>query len=297
MKGLNALELIFTLFVLIVVVLVIVRMFITKMSLGGIEEPIQDITDTYNYEAAYSNCNNLCSKYEADCSRQNAVKFCLERVSIDIDGNRLLGEKHHFNVVEGIPMCEDGIYCFHVKTDCACGSVRLDPETCLDILCDYYQYTRGLTEDVAAQMIQREIKYGTCEPDVIKWKGKIKDFDPIPVPKYNSIRDGELVTGIRFMGPDYWWANAGYMEPCGISIETDLTLECDPNPAENKIECIWNNCKVDDMTELVVSNGDSSSREISLEDGSIEIDVEPSGTYRVILLCANGYQIRNVDFG
>ncbi|MDI6825840.1 MAG: hypothetical protein QMD36_01435 [Candidatus Aenigmarchaeota archaeon] len=197
-KGLNALELIFTLFVLIVVVLVVVRMFITKMTLGGIEKPVQDITDTYNYEAAYSTCNNLCSKYESDCGNvQNAVRFCLQKINIDIDGNRVTGERGHYNVVEQIPMCEDGIYCFHIKTDCLCGSQRLDPSTCLSVLCDYYKNIHGLSSEVAMNAIRNGISWGTCPKDVINdWK--IKDYTPI------EIEPGE------FMGPDYWWVRAGY---------------------------------------------------------------------------------------
>ena len=200
-KGLNALELIFSLFVLIVVVLVVVRMFITKMSLGGIEKPVQDITDTYNYEAAYSTCNNLCSKYEADCSNvQAAVKFCLQKVGIDIDGNRVAGEKGHFNVVDQIPMCENGIYCFHVKTDCICGSQRLDAKTCLTVLCDYYQTNQAVNSRVSMDMIKNGIDWGRCETDMEVWKRRIQGFTPIDLNPPNS----------EWMKPDYWYECSGY---------------------------------------------------------------------------------------
>lgn len=296
MKGFEALELIFTLFVLIVVVLVIVRMFITKMSLGGIEKPIQDITDTYNYEAAYSTCNSLCSKYEADCSNvQNAVKFCLQKVNIDIDGNRIAGEKNHFNVVEGIPMCEDGIYCFHIKNDCACGSVRLDAGDCLDILCDYYQYTQSLSEDVAAQLIQRGIKYGTCEPNVAKWIGKIEDFEPLPVPEYTSIRDGKLVQN-QLMGPDYWWARAGYIEPCGISVETGITLRC--QEISNGIECTWSSCEGFPRSILVYKEQPphfDERKDIGLS-GTAQFEVNKIGTYQIIITCGNEPKLISFTF-
>jgi hypothetical protein len=206
-KGLNALELIFTLFVLIVVVLVVVRMFITKMSLGGIEKPIQDITDTYNYEAAYSTCSNLCSKYESDCSDiQAAVRFCLQKVNIDINGNRVTGEKRDYNVVEQIPMCEGWIYCFHIKKDCTCGAQRLDPRTCLTILCDYYQDYHGLSPQVAMTAIKNGISWGDpifCPNDVQRpeWR-RIEGFKPIDL----------TGTGV-LMGPDYWYVCGGYDSP------------------------------------------------------------------------------------
>jgi len=204
-KGLNALELIFSLFVLIVVVLVVIRMFITKMSTNVIEQPLQDITDSYNFEAAYSTCNNLCSKYESDCSNtQAAVKFCLQKVSIDIDGNRVTGEKGHFNVVEEIPMCEDGVYCFHIKRDCMCGSQRLDPKSCLLVLCDYYQKIIGLGSESAMKAIQNGISWGDetyCPKDIQDqgWK-RVEGYKPI------DLQPGSGV----WMGPDYWYVCGGY---------------------------------------------------------------------------------------
>ena len=198
-KGVEALELIFTLFILIVVVLVVIRMFITKMSLGGIEKPVENIRDAYNYDSAKSDCDNLCSKYESDCSdTQAAVKFCLQKVSIDIDGNRITGEKGHYNVVEQIPMCEDGVYCFHIKNNCMCGSYTLDAKTCLKVLCDYYTNVQDFNSTVAMKLIRNGINWGTCEQDIQKWN--IKDYTPIDLDPPNEV----------WLGPDYWWVKAGY---------------------------------------------------------------------------------------
>jgi hypothetical protein len=206
-KGVNALELIFGLFILIVVVLVVIRMFISKMSLGGIETPVEDITKTYNYAAAYSQCESICSKYEADCSdTRNAVTFCLQKVSIDIDGDGGAGKEGQYNVVEGIPLCEDGVYCFHIKT-CACGSFNLDTGNCLKILCEYYR-DKGFDpdEDVSMQMIKKEINYGSCKPNIaLDWK---IDYKPIKLPQ--SYHSDWTDKNITYMGPDYWWAKAGY---------------------------------------------------------------------------------------
>jgi len=244
MKGLNALEIIFTLFVLIVVVLVVVRMFITRFTFAGIEQPIQDITETYNYEAAYSTCNSLCSKYESDCSNtQNAVKFCLQKANIDIDGNRIPGEKgkYNYNVVEGVPMCEDGIYCFRIKTDCACGAFRLSPETCLSILCNYYQQTLKYSPTITAELINNGIHYGNCEPNVRYWK--IEDYTPISLPqdeRYDSdwTDPDDPDDDIKYMGPDHWWVQAGYLTPCGVDIKTGVTFECYKHGGD-KIRCEW----------------------------------------------------------
>jgi hypothetical protein len=206
-KGVNALELIFSLFVLIVVVLVVVRMFITKMATSSIEKPVQDITDAYNYEAAYSTCNNLCSKYESDCSNvQSAVKFCEEKVNIDIDGNRVSGEKGHYNVVEQIPMCEDGIYCFHVKTNCICGSQRLDAKSCLTVLCDYYKNIQGMNTNISMDLIKNALTPGSCERDISKWK--INDYTPIDLDPPNNL----------WMGPMYWYDCAGYSKSLNCTL-------------------------------------------------------------------------------
>ena len=101
-KGLNALELIFTLFILIVVVLVVIRMFVQKMKLDQIK-PVEDITESYNYYAALSECNNLCQDYTQDKSSYNALRFCQERIEIDIDGDGRVGQEGAYGVLIGIP--------------------------------------------------------------------------------------------------------------------------------------------------------------------------------------------------
>lgn len=304
MKGLNALEIIFTLFVLIVVVLVVVRMFITRFTFTGIEQPIQDITETYNYEAAYSTCNSLCNKYEADCGNtQNAIKFCLQKANIDIDGDRIPGEKGHYNVVEGVPMCEDGIYCFHIKTDCSCGTMRLNAKTCLTILCDYYQHIRGYSEDVAANLIGNEIKYGTCPPDAMDWMGKIEDYNPIPVPEYDSIRNGEVVTDITLMGPDHWWATAGYNKPCGVEPSTAMRFECSKSDSqincryydlpEGGEDCLIMLCKGKkyiDCNKDTMIDFDSDLTERGDWESVDDLD---RGDYVVILQCPGAYKLKS----
>jgi len=217
-KGLNALELIFSLFVLIVVVLVVVRMFITKMSTSGIEKPVQDITESYNFEAAYSICNNLCTKYESDCSDvQSAVKFCEEKVNIDIDGNRVSGEKGHYNVVEQIPMCEDGVYCFHVKSNCVCGSQKLDAKSCLTILCDYYQNNQGMNTNISMDLIRNAINPGTCEKNIRSWK--ISEYTPI------DLTPGLPAAAKIWMGPTYWYDCAGYSKSLNCTL-IDVPTYC-----------------------------------------------------------------------
>ena len=208
-KGVNALEMIFTLFILVVVVLVVVRIFVTRMNLVEIEKPVQDITDTYNYKVAESTCKNLCSEYESDCSNNHAaVRFCLQQVKIDIDGNKIPGEKYHFNVVEGIPMCEDGIYCFHVKTNCICGSQRLDAKTCLSLLCDYYQNTEGLNSTISMSLVKNGINPGYCTNNKNEWESRIENFKPVLVDSAEG-----------WLGPTYWYNCAGYNSTnCNIQI-------------------------------------------------------------------------------
>jgi hypothetical protein len=194
---------------LVIVITVFVYYYLSYKELDwhmSTEKPIDPITYSIGYENASSNCNSLCSKYEADCSDvQAAASFCLQKVNIDIDGNGVTGEKGHYNYVGGIPICEDGLYCFHIKY-CSCGSLNLDSGNCLRILCDYYQNVHGLGSVQSMEAIRNGISYGSCEPNILLWDKM--GYKPIKLPQsYHSDWTDKEIT---YLGPDYWWAKAGY---------------------------------------------------------------------------------------
>ena len=299
-KGLNALELIFTLFVLIVVVLVVIRMFVQKMKIDQIK-PVEDITESYNYYAALSECNNLCEDYTQDKSSYNALRFCQHKVSIDIDGDGRPGQEGAYGVLVGIPLCEDGIYCFHIK-QCGSGTVALDAKRCLLDMQRYYKIERGLTEETANQIIRRMINYGTCEPDITKWDRMVSSYEPVEVAPYHSDwTDKE----IKYMGPDYWWVAAGYytaetptttISPTTTQPSGEISLSCTRDG--NDLYCEWSNCKIPSSGAVIaLQTGDSKI--IHSESSSITFknpDLQEGEKYSVVIACENGEQIEQVTW-
>jgi hypothetical protein len=167
-KGVNALEIIFGLFVLVIVVLVVIRMFSRNVNVDPIVRELEQVQQQYDYEQAELKCSNLCSEYQlSNCDPAKAMNFCTQLVEIDLDGNNQPGEastgvQQHGAIVAGVPYCEDGFYCFHVMSTCKCGSVTLGPDTCDALMCDYLMTQSYLTEDESKSYIKKQINTGTC---------------------------------------------------------------------------------------------------------------------------------------
>lgn len=185
-KGIDALELIFTLFILVTVTLVVIRLFTQQFTLGQVTSTINSWTEATNYQNTVSQCQALCESYHTNCDTKAAVDFCFAKAQIDINKNGRVGEKKVGGIVQGVPYCEDGIFCFHIYPQCECGQV-LSAKNCLKILCDYFQDpdVNGYDPATAIKAIRSEISYGTCDPLTILNKD----------------------TGKR---ADSWWRDAGY---------------------------------------------------------------------------------------
>lgn len=309
-KGLNALEIIFSLFVLIVVVLVVIRLFISKMTLEELEGPIKDIKTTYNYNVEYSRCKILCDKHEITCDDYDAVDFCLEKITIDISGDDNPGEKKQGGVAFGMPFCEDGMYCFHIKKDCGCGTSVLDGETCLDILCDYYVSELELEPDKVMKSLRTYIHWGSCDWDPRDWnwkkKGGISVYSPIEKDYSYPDPDTGRTLERNVMGADYWWWMAGYnCDSCdniadcraGVTPPTGITLSC--QQVGSDLKCDWTGCEISASVPLkilktpylhVINSGDTSS--YTFDDPSLMSDT----VYSVFLTCDNGYQTVQVTW-
>jgi len=171
-KGINALEIIFGLFVMIIVVLVIIRLFIKQVgpeTLQPVQNQLNDISDSFGFIQAKNECGNLCTSYQlSSCDLADAVDFCQKKVQIDIDENGVSGESspgamQHGAGVRGIPYCEDGLYCFDIMEDCGCASIVLNPDTCDVIMCEYYMIRHGFTEEEAKGMVKQYVNTGTCK--------------------------------------------------------------------------------------------------------------------------------------
>jgi len=166
-KGIDALELIFALFILIIVSLVVIRMVTQYVTVKPILDPIKRWTDSYNYQAARSQCETLCDNFRKDCDPSAAVTFCTQKADVDLNKDTRVGQKGVGNLVNAIPFCEDGIYCFHIYPDCECGQI-LTATDCLQILCNYYQSSAGYDPEISMKAVQSEITWGTCNPNVVK---------------------------------------------------------------------------------------------------------------------------------
>jgi len=182
-KGVNALEIVFGMFLLIIVVFIVIRLTTTFVRPEKVSAPLQSFEASTQYNDELGKCKNLCENYNANnCNRRDAVNYCLQKVKLDIDGNSIPGEKGHGNFVRNLPYCEDGLYCFHIN-DCYCGSYKLDKQECMKILCDYYAYDEGLydgtSQDTAINSISAIMNLivfnkdgiypGTCSKDPSKW--------------------------------------------------------------------------------------------------------------------------------
>jgi len=196
-KGVNALEIVFGMFLLLIVVFVVIRLITNFVTPSKVAEPLQNFDAAYRYDQERSKCKDLCDQYTTEeCNIDRAVDYCLKKINIDITGNKQTGEPNRGGFVAGLPYCEDGLYCFHIY-NCKCGTFKLDAENCRKILCDYYIREKGLYADPrkyadpskalgvleeVANIITgfNGINFGTCNPDVNTWGVKNPPTTKLP---------------------------------------------------------------------------------------------------------------------
>lgn len=291
-KGINALEIVFAMFILIVVTLVVIRLFTTTVSPDYLP-PIEDFRATYNYDKEKSKCENLCSYYTSKgcIDLVPAVSFCQQKVMLDIDGNHRVGEKGHGGLVAGIPYCEDGLYCFHIA-ECGCGSFVLTAEQCLIVMKDYYMNQLGLSENEAKQAIINQIRPGECNPNPERWNKKFyQGYVPVKPENcavYNQ-PDGCVLPA------DWWWWKAGYgqiAKEFGI-VTAGMTSYSFVCFKENEnIKCSWVGCPLVGEVLILLSDG-SFYRDENKPIGSYTFGPMRLGTYSAILICGG----KTVEYG
>ncbi|MEM5867820.1 MAG: hypothetical protein QXG39_07865 [Candidatus Aenigmatarchaeota archaeon] len=283
-KGINALEIVFAMFILIVVTLVVIRLFTTTVTRETLPN-IEDFRKTYNYDKEKSKCNNLCSSYQSEnCELSAAVNYCQQKISIDIDGNFRTNERNHGGLIAGVPYCEDGLYCFHI-TSCECGSI-LDAKTCLEIMKEYYVNQLGLSEDEAKQIIVNKITPGTCDRNPARWGVKFyQGYKPIK-PSDEECRRYRLDPGCN-LPSDWWWWKAGYgdiAQEIGV-----LKGGISPYPlfycisGDRKIECKWVGCPLGKI-HIFLSDG-SVYEDEDKPIGDVIFGPLNKGSYSAVLVC------------
>jgi hypothetical protein len=211
-KGVNALELVFSMFILIVVTLVVIRLFTGIVKQDTLPN-IDDFKYAYNYEKEKNKCSTFCTPFtQSGCEDLSAaVSFCQQKVSIDIDGNYKPSEKRHYGIVNKVPYCEDGLYCFHIY-DCTCGGYRLDAKNCLEwYMKDFYRNNIGFNEETTKGAICNAITYGACDTDPRGWSRKLPGYTYIDA----TGTDAQYGVGSPpVVSADFWYNKAGYKAYC-----------------------------------------------------------------------------------
>ncbi len=179
-KGINALETIFLMFVLIIVVVVVVQMFTrfsvaTKKKIGS---ELQEFEKRTGYEQAVDMCESLCIEYTQNRrSMESLLKFCTQRVSLDINGNDVIsssepsptdvGKRNVVLPTRGYVVCEENIYCPQLVS---CDELTI--KECASRLCTYYTdlyVSEGFAEtpddaaSMAADFIRSRFDPGDCD--------------------------------------------------------------------------------------------------------------------------------------
>ncbi|MBU5690181.1 MAG: hypothetical protein QXM68_03475 [Candidatus Aenigmatarchaeota archaeon] len=196
-KGVNALEIVFGALLLMIVVILVIRLLTNIVTPTKITGNLKNFEEAYNFEQEKAKCRDLCDQYiSSDYVRQYAVNYCMQKVSIDISGDKRPGQKGQYGFVANLPFCEDGLYCFHIY-QCRAGNYVLDATNCGKVLCEYYVNEVGLSPDDAESLITQYsgIHPGSCPMDVNSWN--IRDKPTYP-------------QGSNLNSADWWYQNANY---------------------------------------------------------------------------------------
>ncbi len=264
-----SLQMVVGLVILLVVAVVIIRIFLTKMT--GMDKPEQDMKEIIRDLGFESECERLCSKYLSEGSEAILAKYCYTKMEGDTDLNRNdLVDSFQANT-KVLEICEDGVYCFHV-VPCEDDSGVISWEDCRKTVCEEYL----------------EVYNG----DENKADLKVKELFP-------SEGSCDISEG------DNWWDMYFGDYPCSAPPgEEELYLRnCVYDEITKELTC-ETNCKGDPMSEIIVVVADRSMStcEASMIKGTInlftankiiKITTDPSldvldtekDKWRVILTC------------
>jgi len=179
MKGFTALEIVFMIFILIVVAIIVIQLVVKNVSTQKLSEVVQSVQELRKYTYMRDKCSKICDNIKSASSYKERLTLMATWCSYKIvEGDREgidINEDGFFNgfyVVNGFPYCEDGTYCF-LFFSCDLGSMYLDMDTCRKILCQYYAEIRASREgidlaDLLADPKSKEAKivFGNATQDV-----------------------------------------------------------------------------------------------------------------------------------
>lgn len=133
-KGEKSLQMIFGLFILLIISLVVLSLFFkfTEKSSGVMTETQEEFFSKQEVQQAENECKVLCSEIT---NIDSALEFCRKYQKIDFDGDKsvsamTMGDKGRWQ------FCEDRIPCF-ILTDCKLEPTIYDGAKCRGIMREY----------------------------------------------------------------------------------------------------------------------------------------------------------------
>lgn len=139
-------EIFIALFIILAVSLLVLRLFQGQISQAteelGQAQLEQETQATYN--SFQQGCSDACTAAASrGCTQEALVQLCISNSrsilgaranSMDLDNNQEIG--YNTQTYGGVGVCEQHIPCFMEQPQCC--NRRINLQTCIDILCDYW---------------------------------------------------------------------------------------------------------------------------------------------------------------
>ncbi len=154
-KSQGALETVFKIFILLVVVGVVVALFLSatgklKELLGG--------GDVVSLIEAKTECDSKCTRNSADWD-----DFCLEKYRMDLNKDGKTNSEYKGSEVKNIGVCESNVKCFNiVRCELPNGEILNAPK-CEEILTQSFSEETSNPEKIV-EMVEEALDSGSCGP-------------------------------------------------------------------------------------------------------------------------------------
>jgi hypothetical protein len=177
MKAQMSLQMVVAAIILLVVTIGTVRYFLSRME--TVDPVNRDFKGRLKEMGFESECESLCNEYKIDGSKASLAEFCSNKLTGDTDLNRNGGVDSFPANTKVLPICEDGIYCFHV-VECEDDSGVIDWDDCRQATCEYYEDRyQGDVDQADGKMRELFPNEGSCDlPSDENWWSMY--FGPMP---------------------------------------------------------------------------------------------------------------------
>lgn len=262
------------LLILLVVAFTIIRLF-----LGNITaiENIKDVTKTTTFRNFMSQCEQYCTDFLDSGNPASGVKFCSTKLfktgtsnSYGLKGVVDVIQPEDIQATEALPICEDGIYCFHV-TPCENDQGSVAWSTCKSILCNYF--------------------YNTYK-DLAKASQKVKE----------TMGGGPGTCALPKDPTENWYLKYFGDDPCGGGTSTATTTSASVVSASlscsgqggTAMKCEWSGCTNSPCTLVCLKEGstcEEASKSVGDSGSYTYITFEAGKSYTFNLYNKDGAQV------